>query len=297
MEHSQLDALPVVRVHEEMYKLLENVDTRKYDSSYSFKFKEDMISKLEWDIPEFVQNKIEKSFSTYRKVYESWTVDCKRLNGLGTQILKSNGFSPDSFMQICFQLAYYRLHNHLPSVYETVVTTLFRDGRTEAGRSVTQESSDFVSRFDSESTSIGEKLNILRNACLSHTQRISEARNAKGIDRHIFALHQCARENGIAGIPRILDTSDNELYRRASRWDLSTSHVTSPKCSAIDHAIAFHPVGVDSIGIVYSMYPYYVDFTVMTDANSKKTEGKAFMKAVQNAFFDLVFLILRQSNL
>mmetsp|Transcript_6182 Transcript_6182/g.7506 ORF Transcript_6182/g.7506 Transcript_6182/m.7506 type:complete len:140 (+) Transcript_6182:3-422(+) len=139
---------------------------------------------------------------------------------------------------------------------------------------------------------------MLERACKSHSHRIAEARKGRGVDRHLFALHQCARENNIGSIPSLLQASDkNALLQKASCWDLSTSHVTSPNCSKLDHGIAFHPVGLDSIGIVYSMYGTRIDFTIMYDARSELVSGKHFLETVFHSFYDLVYLITEQPKL
>lgn len=116
------------------------------------------------------------------------------------------------------------------------------------------------------------------------------------VDRHVFALRQVAELEGIQ-LPELL-REDNKLFRRASCWDLSTSHVTSPLCASHrEHGTAFHPVGIESIGIVYGIYPDYVDFTIMTDRRSTKFDGDIFLEAVFKALFDLLHLILPASAL
>ena len=78
-----------------------------------------------------------------------------RFSDFGKRKIKRWGQSPDAFLQLGFQLAYYRLHLRpgvdvcegrtvFPfSVYESVSTKAFRFGRTEALRSITPESVTF----------------------------------------------------------------------------------------------------------------------------------------------------------
>ena len=47
---------------------------------------------------------------------------------------------PDSFFQLCMQLAYFKLHQNQPaSTYETAPTRRFYRGRTETARTCTPE--------------------------------------------------------------------------------------------------------------------------------------------------------------
>lgn len=59
--------------------------------------------------------------------------------------------SPDAYIQLALQLAYYRLHKEITPVYETASTRIFSFGRTETGRSMSSESSQFIRDFDNDS--------------------------------------------------------------------------------------------------------------------------------------------------
>jgi hypothetical protein len=41
----------------------------------------------------------------------------------GTQFLKLNKVSPDTYLQLALQLAYYKLHHETPATYESGVTS------------------------------------------------------------------------------------------------------------------------------------------------------------------------------
>ena len=64
---------------------------------------------------------------------------------------KSAKSSPDSFVQMLIQLAYYRMHKQITPVYETASTRMFHHGRTETGRSLSVQSKEFVEAFDNDS--------------------------------------------------------------------------------------------------------------------------------------------------
>ncbi|CDO57107.1 hypothetical protein DV495_000446 [Geotrichum candidum] len=105
----------------------------------------------------------------------------------GMQEIKNMGFSPDAFVQMSFQAAYYVLYGHVECTYEPAMTKMFLHGRTEAVRSVTPESVLFVRKF-CEDISPEEKLDYLRRACAKHTAITKECLNGQGQDRHLYAL-------------------------------------------------------------------------------------------------------------
>lgn len=56
--------------------------------------------------------------------------------------------SPDSFVQVAFQLAYYRLHGKPAPTYETATLRKFDEGRTDTIRSPTSDSKAFVEAME-----------------------------------------------------------------------------------------------------------------------------------------------------
>ena len=62
--------------------------------------------------------------------------------------------SPDAYMQICLQLAYYRLHRQFAPTYETASTRKFSHGRTETCRSLSSELVEFIRLFESPQVSV-----------------------------------------------------------------------------------------------------------------------------------------------
>jgi carnitine O-acetyltransferase len=67
------------------------------------------------------------------------------------------------------------------------MTKVYLHGRTEAIRSVTPESVDFVQTFWAENPP-QQKVDALRKACQKHTANTRECAKAQGCDRHLYAL-------------------------------------------------------------------------------------------------------------
>lgn len=57
-------------------------------------------------------------------------------------------FSPDAYIQMALQLAWYRTRREFTATYETVLTRVFRHGRTETLRTFTNESRAWVLAMD-----------------------------------------------------------------------------------------------------------------------------------------------------
>jgi carnitine O-acetyltransferase len=105
------------------------------------------------------------------------------------------GISPDAFVQMAFQAAYYGLYGRVEPTYEPAMTKAFLHGRTEAVFSVTQESLDFVQTFWGD-VSPAIKVSALRRACNQHAQMTKLCSQGRGHHRHLYALF-CIWERGL----------------------------------------------------------------------------------------------------
>lgn len=68
--------------------------------------------------------------------------------------MKTCKLSPDAFIQMALQLAYYRDAGKFSLTYEASMTRLFREGRTETVRPCTIESSAWVKAMEDPSSTV-----------------------------------------------------------------------------------------------------------------------------------------------
>jgi carnitine O-acetyltransferase len=171
--------------------------------------------KLEWDmIPELsiALRFAETRLADLINQNEFQTLD---FSGYGKNFITSMGFSPDAFVQMAFQAAYYGLYGRVENTYEPAMTKMFYHGRTEAIRSVTPESVEFVQTFWAD-TDPQKKIEALKTACQKHTANTKESSKAEGQDRHLYALY-CVWQRKV-----------NEGAEAASNADFSSNGYSSP---------------------------------------------------------------------
>ncbi|CAG8953749.1 hypothetical protein HYFRA_00006639 [Hymenoscyphus fraxineus] len=143
--------------------------------------------KLEWDmVPELgiALRFAETRLADLIQQNEFQTLDFAHY---GKNFVTSMGFSPDAFVQMAFQAAYYGLYGRVECSYEPAMTKVYLHGRTEAIRSVTPESVDFVQTFWGE-VPPQQKVDALKKACQKHVSITRECAKAQGCDRHLYAL-------------------------------------------------------------------------------------------------------------
>jgi carnitine O-palmitoyltransferase 1 len=121
--------------------------------------------------------------------------------------MKKCRLSPDSFVQMALQLAYFRDQRFLAFsfitfflifsssfalTYESAMMRLFRDGRTETIRSLSLESVEFVKAMEDPKKTVEEKQRLHKLAVEAHNNYAKMASIGDGVDRHLFALYVVA---------------------------------------------------------------------------------------------------------
>nr|XP_019008930.1 carnitine O-acetyltransferase [Kwoniella pini CBS 10737]OCF47711.1 carnitine O-acetyltransferase [Kwoniella pini CBS 10737] len=186
--------------------------------------------------------------------------------GYGGDFIKRHGFSPDAFVQMAIQAAYYGLYGRVESTYEPAMTKAFLHGRTEAIRTVQPESVAFVKAFCSDHASVHDKIEALRKACKRHTQLTKECSQGLGQDRHLYAMYSliqrdiqayhASRARGSSAIddvpipdqkPRVPALFKDPAYNLLGTSVLSTSNCGNPAL----RLFGFGPVTPEGYGIGY----------------------------------------------
>lgn len=67
-----------------------------------------------------------------------------RYTNYGKEFIKTCNCSPDAYLQMALQLAYYKLYGHLVATYESAGTRRFLLGRVDCIRSATMEALQWV---------------------------------------------------------------------------------------------------------------------------------------------------------
>lgn len=154
--------------------------------------------------------------------------DCQALEfkRYGKSFITSHGFSPDAFVQMAFQAAYYGLYGRIECTYEPAMTKAFLHGRTEAIRTVQPHSVHFVKTFFSEAPN-EEKIKALRVACQKHVDLTKECGKGLGQDRHLYALY-CLLRREQQEQPSSPTHSQDDIDRPLSPISTSSDRNTKP---------------------------------------------------------------------
>uniref|UniRef100_A0A8C5HHB8 carnitine O-palmitoyltransferase n=1 Tax=Gouania willdenowi TaxID=441366 RepID=A0A8C5HHB8_GOUWI len=207
--------------------------------------------RLVWDIPSEVQTQVSSSLAVAQTLADD--VDCHvfPFREFGKGRIKKCRISPDAFIQISLQLAYFRDRGGFCLTYEASMTRLFREGRTETVRSCSNESCAFIRALE-DGEAEDQCRQLLRRASEKHQNLYRMAMTGAGIDRHLFCLYVVSKYLGVesAFLKEVL----------SEPWRLSTSQTPVQQMELFDlknHPDfvslggGFGPVADDGYGVSY----------------------------------------------
>ncbi|KAI9882285.1 MAG: Carbon-nitrogen hydrolase [Watsoniomyces obsoletus] len=247
--------------------------------------------KLEWDMQPELRTALRFAETRLADLIQQNEFRTLEFQGYGKSFMTSMGFSPDAFVQMAFQAAYYGLYGRLECTYEPAMTKVFLHGRTEAIRTVTPECVDFVRTFWAEHPA-EMKVEALRKACRRHTEMTKECAKAQGQDRHLFALLSVWQRSGDDDDSDDRNDGDNKIRTRSMPsifadpgWSklnntiLSTSNCGNP---SLRH-FGFGPVSSEGFGIGYIIKEDGVSIC----ASSKHRQTKRYMDGLEAYFLEM----------
>ena len=172
--------------------------------------------KLEWDMVPELSIALRFAETRLADLIQQNEFQTLEFGGYGKNFITSMGLSPDAFVQMAFQAAYYGLYGRVENTYEPAMTKMFLHGRTEAIRAVTLESTDFVKTFWGENPA-QQKVDALKKATQKHTAITKDCAKGLGQDRHMYALY-CVWQRAV----------DEEGAEAASSNGMSSNGYSSP---------------------------------------------------------------------
>jgi len=268
-EHTAFDGHSILRMHSDMVNDLSQIKPIRFKNP-AHPWDELNIpapSLLEWDRDDQINSTIEQAKQRIQSHSANTQSIVLELKSFGNISLSRLGFNPDSFVQMGMQLAFYRFFGKVGSTYESAMIKRFLHGRTETIRSVSNQSKEYVEKFSSEKPQLS--LELLDDACKEHMRTKHDAKNGRGSDRHLFALHSLLQKekelNPDFKIPKMFVHPSWNTY-----WSdlLSTSNLSSDLLDLC----GFGPCNSEGLGIGYIIRNNEVVFNVTGYADKVATE-------------------------
>uniref|UniRef100_A0A3B4F213 Carnitine O-acetyltransferase-like n=1 Tax=Pundamilia nyererei TaxID=303518 RepID=A0A3B4F213_9CICH len=251
-EHAPAEGPPIVALIDHVVEY-----TRKPEMVRSPMVPLHMPRKLDFHITPDIKKDIEEAKNT-----QDLDMRVMVFGHFGKNFPKAHKMSPDAFIQMALQLAYYRMYQQCCATYESASLRMFRLGRTDTIRSASRASAAFVRAFDDPS---------------------KQAISGQAIDRHLLGLKMQAIEENLS-VPDVLKDA---AYTKALHYRLSTSQVPSQT----DCVMCFGPVVPNGYGVCYNPMNDHINFAVSAFNSCKETAATQLAQAVVDALLDMRTLL------
>ncbi len=254
--------------------------------------------KLEWNLTPPVKAAIRFAETRLSDLICQNECEVLEFEDYGKNFITRHKFSPDAFVQMAFQAAYYTLYGRAETTYEPAMTKAYLHGRTEAIRTVQPASMAFCQTFVSEGVEVAKKVEALRKACDSHSKLSRACAQGQGHDRHLYAMLALLKKqqqaqaadgtsspsgsSGAAGLPALFEDSG---WSTLNHTVLSTSNCGNPAL----RLFGFGPVAPDGFGIGYIIK----DDAISICASSKHLQTKRFLDTLQGFFHEIQRMIIK----
>ncbi len=240
--------------------------------------------KIVWRLDAADRLTVKQAEATLCDVLKQVEIEALEFQSFGSRAIKAASMSPDAFVQAGIQLAYYRVYGTLDNTYETVMTKFFQRGRTEPVRTYSSAMMRFVQAavdVDEGAADQEAALSAMRAALKEHSARTKVAATARGGERHLFALHCLAKQQGGkgGGVPALFQ---GEAWKRLNTNTVSTSNCGNPSL----RLFGFGPVAPQGFGIGYLIKEDGIQFCV----SSKCRQTSRFCATLQRSLRDMMRL-------
>ncbi|KAK9365743.1 acyltransferase ChoActase/COT/CPT [Lipomyces kononenkoae] len=276
-EHSMMDGTPTCRLNDFVCDVLVNNKVDHGPSAASARQLSDPVE-LKFVVSDALKADIKEAEEDFAAVIALHELDVNAFKTFGKNTIKKFRTSPDAFVQMSFQLAYYRLYGRIPVTYESATTRQYQLGRTEVCRSASSDALAYVRAFDDPKVENSKKIALLRAALGSHVKYISDATAGYGCDRHLFGLKNLVDKD--RHLPEIFT---DKTYGYSTTWILSTSQLSSEYFNAY----GWSQVTDEGYGIAYMINGNSLQFNVV----SKFRNSPGMASAIGKALTDMAELL------
>lgn len=252
-EHSMMDGTPTHRLNDYVCHAIKTDQLDHGHASAQSGLPEP--EEITFQTTSEIKRHIESAKVQFKAMSDSHDLRVMNYQGYGKNLIKKFKSSPDSFVQMIIQLAYYKMYGVSRPTYESAATRRFQHGRTETCRTVSEETVKFCETFQAANSTIADQIAAFRGAIASHGEYINAASAGYGVDRHLFGLKQLVPKG--SELPAIYK---DPAFSYSSSWYISSSQLSSEYFNGY----GWGEVIPEGFGIAYMINNNSINFNVVS---------------------------------
>ncbi|KAL3280420.1 hypothetical protein HHI36_017902 [Cryptolaemus montrouzieri] len=300
-EHSQAEGVTVINLMEKLWDYADNKMGENEVPAVAMSHLPPP-ERLEWFLKKEDHENIKKAAKFLDNLVKDLDFHVFRFNNYGKNFIKSCKVSPDVYIQLALQLAYYRLYGKLTATYESASTRRFILGRVDCIRSASPEALAWVTAMCQPKEDdilnkkvtfhlVGdeEKLHLWNEAVKHQTIEMVDNILGQGIDIHLLGLREAAKETSPHASFPLPEIFTDVSYRLANKFLLSTSQVATNS----DSFMGYGPVEPDGYGASYNPKPDSIIFCLSAFWSSEITSTSRFAQVLEESLNSMQALLTR----
>ncbi|XP_054839736.1 choline O-acetyltransferase [Eublepharis macularius] len=243
--------------------------------------------RLRWKCSPKIQAHLASAAEKLQRMVKNLDFIVYKFENYGKEFIKKQKMSPDAYIQVALQLAFYRMYGRLVPTYESAAIRRFEAGRVDNIRSATPEAFAFAQGMIDKVSSLqdSEKMQRLKDAIMAQTNYTILAITGMAIDNHLLGLREMAREQ----FKELPDIFTDETYLTSNRFILSTSQVPT----TMEMFCCYGPVIPNGYGTCYNPQPEHILFCISSFKDCKDTSSHKFGKAVEESLMAMRELCIK----
>ncbi|XP_028649257.1 choline O-acetyltransferase [Erpetoichthys calabaricus] len=284
-EHSPFEGIVLVQCSEHLLKYMRGSPAKLVRAASVSELS--APRRLRWKCSPEIQGLLASSVDKLQSLVRNLDLNVYKFKVYGKEFIKEQKMSPDAYIQVALQLAFYRCQRRQVCTYESASTRRFQDGRVDNIRSATIEAFEFVKAMTEGKSSLpdSEKMQKLWSAINAQTNYTVLAITGMGIDNHLLGLREIALEMKMEK-PEIFT---DETYMISNHFILSTSQVPT----TVEMFCCYGPVVPNGYGACYNPQSDHIIFCISSFRNCKESCSTTFAKAMEEVLLDMRDLCIK----
>ncbi|OQV15366.1 Choline O-acetyltransferase [Hypsibius exemplaris] len=235
---------------------------------------------LRWSLTPELQDILETTCMEIDRLAGDLELRVYRFDLFGKNIPKRHNMSPDCFVQLALQLAYYKSNGYLVATYESASIRRFTFGRVDVIRAATKQAKSWVEAMCLNGRSHEEKLKLFGEAMTKQTDVMNKAIRGQGVDNYFIAL----REIGTRETGEVPEVFQDDSFKCFNHFALSTSQVPTTDERTF---MGYGPVVSGGYGCSYNLHENQILFCISSWRSCRNTSTKLFSKNLDEGLMEM----------